>query len=97
MKIPKQDAHSLLTSARDVSADVFRRLQGDGTVMIASILENPQFGSATVFVQRLSAARGSSRSHHERRKHWEEVLFRGEAKLLQHVSGDDSALTSGES
>jgi Zn-dependent peptidase ImmA (M78 family) len=85
--IPEQSAHSLLTAARQASPKAYRQMQPDGTAIVASIIENPHLGSATVFVQRIPAELGLSLSHHERRQQLEELLFRGDTKLLQQVSG----------
>lgn len=87
LNIPEQSARNLLIAARQASPTAFRQMQADGTAIVASIIENPLFGSATVFVQRIPAELGLSLSHHEQRQQLEEVLFRGEAKLLQQVSG----------
>jgi hypothetical protein len=87
LNIPEQSAHNLLIAARQASPTAFRQMQADGTAIVASIIENPLFSSATVFVLRIPAELGLSLSHHEQRQQLEELLFRGDTKLLQQVSG----------
>ena len=87
LRMRDQAAHDLLAGAREASPAAFRRQRADGNVIVASIIENPHFGSATLFVQRLPAQLGMSLSNHERRKTLEEVLFVDDVKLQQRVSG----------
>lgn len=87
LQMPEQTSHNLLAAAREASPAAFRHHREDGNVIVASIIENPYFGSATLFVQLLPAELGISLSNHERRKSLEEVLFLNDVKLQQRVSG----------
>ena len=61
--------------------------QKHGDVIVASTIENPNFGSATLFVQLLPAEMGLNRSHYERSSDLERVLFTNNKKLQQQLSG----------
>lgn len=87
LQMPEQTVRKLLAAARDAAPTAFRYHREDGNVIVASIIENPYFGSATLFVQLLPAKLGMSLSNHERRKSLEEVLFLNDVKLQQRVSG----------
>jgi len=87
LRMPEQTSLNLLAAAREVSPTAFRHQRSDGNVIVASIIENPYFGSATLFVQLLPAELGMSLSHHEGRKNLEDVLFVNDVKLQQRVSG----------
>ena len=87
LRMPEQTARNLLAAAREVSQAAFRHQREDGNVIVASIIENPYFGSATLFVQLLPAELGMSLSQHERRKQLEAILFLDDVKLQQKVSG----------
>jgi hypothetical protein len=77
----------LLAAAREASPTAVRHHRDDGKVIVASIIENSYFGSATLFAQLLPAEPGMSLSNHERRKSLEEVLFLHDVKLQHRVSG----------
>ena len=87
LRMPEQTALNLLAAARAVSPTAFRRHKSDGNVIVASIIENPYFGSATLFVQLLPAELGMSLSNHERRKQLETIIFKSDPKLQPRVSG----------
>ena len=87
LRMPEQTSHNLLAAAREVSPTAFRHQRSDGNVIVASIIENPYFGSATLFVQLLPAELGMALSHHERRKQLEAMLFKSDPKLQPRVSG----------
>ncbi len=85
-------ACELFRRARGSGPEVFRVEREDGKVIVASIIENHYFGSATMFVQLLPNDVGYNLSHHERRKQLEQALFEGEVKLQQRMSGFFGAL-----
>jgi len=87
LRVREQHAQRLLDAARSTAPAAFRHQQNDGRVVVASTIENPYFGSATLFVQLLPAELGMTLSHHERRKNLEEILFANDVKLQQRVSG----------
>ncbi|TWU04921.1 ImmA/IrrE family metallo-endopeptidase [Stieleria varia] len=94
LTMPEDLACKLLKRARKASPEVFRVEREDGDVIVASIIENHSFGSATMFVQLLPNDIGHNVSHHERRKQLERDLFEGEVKLQQSMSGYFGALKS---
>jgi Zn-dependent peptidase ImmA (M78 family) len=87
LQMTNDTAAELLEEARKVSPNAFRKQRSEGDVVVASTIENPFFGSATLFVQLLPENVGLSLSHHELRKQLEEKLFRESPKLQQRVSG----------
>jgi len=87
LRMPEQTALNLLAAAREVSPTAFRHRRSEGSVIVASIIENPYFGSATLFVQLLPTELGMSLSNHERRKQLETLLFKSDPKLQPRVSG----------
>lgn len=85
--MPNNTAAWLLNESRVASPQAFRQKRSEGDVIVASTIENPFFGSATLFVQLLPAEVGMNLSHHEKRKQLEQELFAGEVKLQQRLSG----------
>ncbi len=77
----------LLDESRKSAPIAFRHQRKQGDVIVASSIENPYFGSVTLFVQLLPHEQGMKISRPERRKALEAVLFAGGAKLQQRVSG----------
>lgn len=92
LTMPESTACKLFRLARKASPDVFRVERDTGEVIVASIIQNHYFGSATMFVQLLPNDIGHKVSHHERRKQLERNLFEGEVKLQQRMSGFFGAL-----
>jgi hypothetical protein len=58
----------LLAEARELAPMPVRRPTKKGDLIVASVIENPYLGTATLFVQLLPADVGMRPSHHERRK-----------------------------
>ncbi len=87
LTLPNETAAYLLTEARRVAPNAFRYQRSQGDVIVASTIENPYFGSATLFVQLLPSEVGMNLSHDERRKQLEKILFANDVKLQQTVSG----------
>jgi Zn-dependent peptidase ImmA (M78 family) len=85
------EAVGYLRGARD-AAPKAHRVEQENDVVVASILENPYFGSTTMFVQLLPTDVGLSLSRHEKRARFEAMLFRDDAKLQQRMSGYMGAL-----
>lgn len=78
----------LLKEARNASPMAYREVCHDnGDVVVASTIENPSFGSATLFVQRLPATVGNNLSWEEQRKILELELLGDNVKLRQRLSG----------
>ena len=87
LSVPRATSVRLLTEARKVAPTPVRRPTKNGDVIVASTIENPNFGSATLFVQLLPANLGMKLSSDERRRELEGILFANNVKLHQQVSG----------
>ena len=92
LTMPNETAAGLLSDARKAAPLAFRRERPQGDVIVASTIENPTFGSATLFVQLLPKELGLNLSHHEKRKKLEQTLFSLDVKLQQRMSGYMGAL-----
>lgn len=62
LTLPNETAAYLLTEARRVAPNAFRDQRSQGHVIVASTIENPYFGSATLFVQLLPSEVGMNLS-----------------------------------
>lgn len=62
--------------------------------MVSSLIENPTFGSATLFVQFLPYAIGNSKSSAERRLELEVILIADNTELRNRLSGYFGAFKS---
>jgi hypothetical protein len=83
-----ETAVRLLAEARNSAPTAYREVCDDnGDIVVASTIENPSFGSATLFVQRLPAAVGMKVSRDERRRILESELLADDPKLRQRLSG----------
>jgi len=87
LEMSNETAAGLLAESRAAAPQAFRRKRSQGDVIVASTIENPYFGSATLFVQLLPAGVGLNLSRQERRKQLELSLFASDAKLQQRMSG----------
>ena len=88
MTMPEQTAISLRDSAREASPSPFRHLRrSERDVVVASLIENPFFGSATMFVQLLPMEYGSQKSREERRAELERYLFAGQERFQRQLQG----------
>jgi Zn-dependent peptidase ImmA (M78 family) len=87
LSVRPDTAVRLLAAARKAAPSAFRRVRESGDVIVASTIENPFFGTATLFVQLLPAEIGMKLSRDERRKALEGQLFADHTKLRQRVSG----------
>jgi Zn-dependent peptidase ImmA (M78 family) len=92
LTMPNETAADLLVESRKAVPQAFRRRRPQGDVIVASTIENPYFGSATLFVQLLPEEIGLNISHHEKRKQLELTLFSHDVKLQQRMSGYIGAL-----
>ena len=81
MIVPEETAIGLLEQARIAAPDVYRFERDEGDVIVGSIIENPHFGSATLFVQLLPKSLEMNVSHHERKEQLERILFNDNPKL----------------
>ena len=87
LTMPNDFAVELLIRSRRATPHAYRQQTERGEIVVASTIENPHFGSATLFVQLLPAELGMNLSHHEKRKELEQRLFVGNVKLQQQMSG----------
>jgi Zn-dependent peptidase ImmA (M78 family) len=87
LKIQNRAACRLLYEAKKVAPTAFRREKSDGNVIVASTIENPLFGTATLFVQQLPAELGMNLSPRERLHELEMRLFGNDARFRQQVNG----------
>jgi Zn-dependent peptidase ImmA (M78 family) len=87
LSMPATTAASLLDEARKAAPKAFRHTRKGGDVIVASTIENPFFGTATLFVQLLPKEVGMKLSRDERRKVLEDQLFADDTRFCQQVSG----------
>ena len=88
LTMSEQTALSLREEAKKAAPNAFRHVRDpQGDVVVASLIENPYFGSATLFVQLLPIAYGIQKSRDERRADLEEYLFTGQEKFQRQLQG----------
>ncbi len=87
LSMTEQTAIQLLEDARRSAPEVYRFERDEGDVIVGSIIENSNFGSATLFVQLLPKSLAINVSHHERKDQLERVLFENDSGLRNRVSG----------
>jgi Zn-dependent peptidase ImmA (M78 family) len=88
LSMPDDTAISLRDEARKAAPNAFRYVRkGKGDVIVASLVENPFFGSATLFVQLLPATYGEQKSSDERRIEPEKYLFEGQPNFQRQLQG----------
>ena len=76
----------LLKATRAVAPNVYR-FEHEDTIGVASLLENPTLGSATLFVQLLPKGIGNRKSKAERRLELEAILLANDDELRNRLSG----------
>lgn len=91
-KISADHAHILLQETRKADHGVYRVDQGNGTIAVASTIENSFFDSTTLFVQVLSGDTGNIITSYERRKDLESLLLADHPKLAAAMTGYIGAL-----
>ena len=88
LTMPDETAISLRDEARDAAPNAFRYVREDKSdVIVASLIENPFFGSATLFVQLLPAEYGERKARDERRGELEQYLFDGQGTFQRQLQG----------
>jgi hypothetical protein len=86
--MPDDTAIHLRNKARDAAPSPFRWVpQSKPQVIVASLIENPFFGSATLFVQLLPAKYRERKSREERRQELERYLFADEDTFQRQLQG----------
>ena len=92
LTMPNDTAIGLLKAARETDSGAYRHKREDGQVVVASTIENPYFGTATLFVQLLPGRLGMKLSRHEKRKKLESEIFANDSRLQPRVAGMMGAL-----
>lgn len=88
LRMPEETAASLRDAARVASPNAFRHVrERENDVVVASLIENPIFGSATMFVQLLPIEYATRKSRDERRAELEEYLFAGQPEFQRQLQG----------
>jgi hypothetical protein len=88
LTMPDETAVSLREAARKTSPNAFRHVRKkENDVVVASLVENPFFGSATMLVQLLPIEYATQKSRDERRAELEEYLFAGQAGFQRQLQG----------
>lgn len=87
LRITRPTAERLLVQAKACKPAPARTQRSDGKVVVASLIENPFFASATVFVQLLPEEQGNQLSQHEQRQHLEAYLFKGLDPFRRQLQG----------
>lgn len=88
LKMSNEVAVSLLGKAQECHPNP-ARIQRPNTkeVIVASVIENPVFGSTTLFVQLLPGDIGNQLSKSERRRELEEYLFKNDNEFRMQLQG----------
>ena len=88
LKMPDDTAIHLRNAAREAAPSPFRWApESESHVIVASLIENPFFGSATLFVQLLPPQYGEQKSREERRLELEDYLFTGQQTFQRQLQG----------
>jgi hypothetical protein len=81
-------AECLLMKTRRCKPSPFReQREVDDKIAVASLIENPAYDSATLFVQLLANEQGNRLSHNERRRELEQYLFKGDDTFRMSLQG----------
>lgn len=86
LKMAAKTALRLLEDAKACAPQPARIPQND-KIIVASMIENPAFGSATLFVQLLPQEAGNQLSEGEHRRDLEDYLFRGDNAFRMQMQG----------
>jgi hypothetical protein len=88
LSMPDETAINLRDAARKAAPKPFRHIRAaKNDVIVASLIENPFFGSATLFVQLLPAEYRDQKSREERRAELEQFLFDGQIAFQRQLQG----------
>jgi hypothetical protein len=88
LTMTKHEAKSLLEEAKKSAPRPARILQPlTSDIVVASIIANPGFASATLFVQLFPPDIGRALSQEERRRDLEKLLFDGDEKFRMQLQG----------
>lgn len=92
LSMGNRTAKQLLRAARASAPAPFRSGEDDGTVVVASTIDNNFFDTATLFVQLLPADLANNVTTDERRAELESILFADNEKLARSMTGYIGAL-----
>lgn len=96
LQMPNETAELLLEESRKIAPLAFREhRKKKGDVIVSSLIENPYFGSATLFVQLLSENDGLRQSSIERRKELEGFLYADGSGYRPNLEGCFGAFKGG--
>ncbi|HUT14469.1 MAG TPA: ImmA/IrrE family metallo-endopeptidase [Thermoguttaceae bacterium] len=88
LRMADDTAINLRDAAREAAPNAFRHIRKHkGDVIVASLIENPFFGSATLFVQLLPVKYGQQKSRDEQRAELEQYLFDGQVSFQRQLQG----------
>lgn len=87
LRMTTETAVDLLVEARESSPHAYRADYGGDQTIVASVLDNPHFGSATLFVQLLPKHLGEVLSFDERRRQFEDEHVNPIPKFRAKVQG----------
>ena len=81
-------AYCGILGAREAAPNALRHIRKKkGDVVVASLIENPFFGSATLFVQLLPIEYGEQKPRDKRRAELEQYLFDGRVPFQRQLQG----------
>ncbi len=87
LRMSEQTAFDLRQEAQAISPDAFRADHNESQTVVASVLENPFFGTSTLFVQLLPSEQGNQLSIEERRAAFERMQLRDDDAFRNQLSG----------
>jgi Zn-dependent peptidase ImmA (M78 family) len=88
LSMPNSAAEAMLKAARKAAPGAFRQQRDtDHDVVIASLIENPHFATATMFVQLLPPEYGNRKPRSERVKELAKYLFEGSEAFQRQLQG----------
>ncbi|MEZ6072508.1 MAG: hypothetical protein R3C10_20155 [Pirellulales bacterium] len=87
LRFKPEAAIELLQDTQESTPNVYRRQQKDGKIVVASTIDNPYYGSTTLFIQLLSEEQGLTKSPEERRRELEQHLFPEKDRVFRQLQG----------
>ena len=87
LQMSNDTAAALLSEARQAEPHAFRADHEQDQMVVASVLENPFFGSSTLFVQLLPREDGRALSTDEKRKQFERSYLNANPDFRNRLSG----------
>ncbi|TWU33449.1 hypothetical protein Q31b_57660 [Novipirellula aureliae] len=94
LRMSEETAFELRQEAQNVSPNAFRADHNENQTVVASVLENPFFGSSTLFVQLLPKEHGNQLSVNELRAAFEREYLSSDDAFRNRLSGIIGAFKS---